>query len=249
MSEELIAPQPVMTDKEIFTYLWPDGHVANPLFGNPAHPKVSPFYVLCPNETCRNRQLGAPKQTHYGNPVSHVATHHEGGRAKLSFLVSIAKKEANGDNTKQASIVQAFSQSSPQDAALHTWITLVCVHNIPITKAKDHAFCMLIVNGAKVGYEMIIDTMLELTLVVEEKIAKEMNGKVGVIMHDGWSKFARHYVCLLAAYLRSTGKRDDLGNEKMEPVITMLTCTTLPQHDVDSECSNCLICISIHKTL
>jgi hypothetical protein len=108
---------------------------------------------------------------------------------------------------------------------------------------------MLIVNGAKVGYEMIIDTMLELTLVVEEKIAKEMNGKVGVIMHDGWSKFARHYVCLLAAYLRSTGKRDDLGKEKMEPVITMLTCTTLPQHDVDSECSNCLIFISIHKTL
>jgi hypothetical protein len=70
---------------------------------------------------------------------------------------------------------------------------------------------MLIVNGAKVGYEMIIDTILELTLIVEEKIAKEMNGKVGVIMHDGWSKFARHYVCLLSAYLRSTGKRDDLG--------------------------------------
>jgi hypothetical protein len=129
MSEELIAPQPVMTDKEIFTYLWPDGHVANPLFGNPAHPKVSPFYVLCPNETCRNRQLGAPKQTHYGNAVSHVATHHEGGRAKLSFLVNKAKKEANGDNMKQASIVQSFSQSSPQDTALHTWITLVCTQH------------------------------------------------------------------------------------------------------------------------
>ena len=49
MSEQLIAPQPVITDKEIFTYLWPDGYVANPLFGNPAHPKLSPFYVTCPN--------------------------------------------------------------------------------------------------------------------------------------------------------------------------------------------------------
>jgi hypothetical protein len=38
--------------------------------------------------------------------------------------------------------------------------------------------------------------MLELSMLVEEKIAKEMEGKNGTIIHDGWSKFARHYVCL-----------------------------------------------------
>ena len=231
------------TDKEIFSFLWPEGHVANPLYGDLAHPKAPPLYVTCPNEACRN-QLGAPKKTHYGNPVTHVATHHEGGRAKLSLLVNQARKEANGDAMKQASIVQAFSQASPQDEALHTWITLVCVHNIPITKAKDGAFCMLI-NGGKVSYQVILDTMLELSLIVEAKIAKELNGKVGVIMHDGWSKFARHYVCLLAVYLNSTGKRDELGIDKMTPVITMLTCTTLPQHDVNCKCSSQFIFISM----
>lgn len=73
--------------------------------------------------------------------------------------------------------------------------------------------------------------MFELTLIVEQKIAKEIKGKKGIIMHDGWSKFARHYVCLLACYLIGSGKRGNDGEEIMEAVTTLLTCTTLPHDD------------------
>ncbi len=55
-------------------------------------------------------------------------------------------------------------------------------------------------------------------------------------MHDGWSKFSRHYVCLLASYLVATSEKDVFGEEVMEGVNTLLTRTILP-HD-DEEYSN-----------
>ncbi len=67
---------------------------------------------------------------------------------------------------------------------------------------------------------------------MEEKIAAEMKGKRGIIMHDSWSKFSRHFVCLLVAYMAATGKQSTDGEEVMEPVMTLLTCTTL-LHDDD----------------
>ena len=66
---------------------------------------------------------------------------------------------------------------------------------------------------------------------MEEKIDAEMKGKRGIIMHDGWSKFSRHFVCLLVAYMALTGKQSTDGEEVMEPVMTLLTCTTLPHDD------------------
>ena len=83
------------------------------------------------------------------------------------------------------------------------------------------------------SYHTLIDTVLLLTMVVEEKIAAEIKGKKGRIMHDGWSKFSRHYVCLLASYLVSDGKRCLDGEIVLCPVTTMLTCTTLPQANDD----------------
>jgi hypothetical protein len=72
--------------------------------------------------------------------------------------------------------------------------------------------------------------IMELSFIVEEMISAEIKGKKGIIMHGGWSKFARHYVCLLASYLIPNGKQDSEGEDVMEPVMTLLTCTTLP-HD------------------
>jgi hypothetical protein len=70
--------------------------------------------------------------------------------------------------------------------------------------------------------------MLELSLIVEEKVAAEMKGKKGTIMHNGWSKYSRHYVCLLATYLVDAGKNDALGQQMMESVNNLMTVTTLP---------------------
>ncbi len=81
------------------------------------------------------------------------------------------------------------------------------------------------------SYTTFINTLMKLSFVVEEKIAGKMNGKKGTIMHNGWSKFSRHYVCLLASYLVATVEKDVFGEEVMEGVNTLLTCTMLPQDD------------------
>ena len=122
----------------------------------------------------------------------------------------------------------------------------MCIHNVPISKVEDKDFVSLLVCEGT-SYHIIVDTMFQLSLIVEKKIASEMKGKKGIIMHDGWSKFARHYLAILACYLVATDKRDRKGEVIMEPVITLLTCTTLPQlaeandADTDGEFNICLV--------
>jgi hypothetical protein len=100
---------------------------------------------------------------------------------------------------------------------------------------NDRKFCEIL-SCDGLSYTTFINTLMELLFVVKEKIAGEMNGKKGTIMHDGWSKFSRHHVCLLVSYLVATGEKYVFGEEVMEGVNTLLTCTTLP-HD-DEEYSN-----------
>lgn len=94
--------------------------------------------------------------------------------------------------------------------------------------------------------------MFELSLIVEAKIQMEMKGKVGTILHDGWSKYSRHYIALLACYMVNTGKRDGNGNKKMKSVITLLTCSTLPYNDNEEgdnhegELATVMLCISYY---
>lgn len=97
-----------------------------------------------------------------------------------------------GKNKMQLDIMSAFNmKASPQDTALYTWMMLVCIHNTPITKIKSADFCNLLCCDS-LSYHTLVDTMLMLTMIVEEKIAAEIKGKKGTIMHDGWSKFSRH---------------------------------------------------------
>jgi hypothetical protein len=53
-------------------------------------------------------------------------------------------------------------------------------------------------------------------------------------MHDRWSKYSRHYECLLATYLIDAGKNDESGQQMMESVNTLMTVTTLPQDEEEN---------------
>lgn len=219
--------EPVKT-KDIFFYLWPAGFEEDPMF-NPNDKKRGehPYFVRCGH--C-GRQTSTSTKTAYGNAVVHAGRHYKGGIAELEQLVR-DKKKAAGKSKKQKTIIQGFNNNaSAQDMALHQWMQLVCVHDISITKMEDKDFSDMLICKS-MSYHVFINTMFELYLIVEEKVAAELNGKKGVIIHDGWSKSSRHYVCLLAAYLIATGKRDSSGEMIMEAVSTLLTCKTLPKQD------------------
>ncbi len=109
---------------------------------------------------------------------------------------------------------------------------------------NDSNFCDVI-NCERASHKIFTNTMLELSLIVEEKIAAEMKGKKGIIMHDGWSKHSRHYVCLLAKYLVDVGKTDALGQKTMESVNTLMTVTTLPQDEEENGKLRCTESIKV----
>jgi hypothetical protein len=78
-------------------------------------------------------------------------------------------------------------------------------HNIPTTVVTSEDFSELLICDG-VSYPILIETMIRLSFVIEEKIAEEAKGKKGTIMFDGWSKFSTHYVALIATYLKGTGE-------------------------------------------
>jgi hypothetical protein len=224
--------------KDIFCTIWPDGYESNPLYYGPEgnyngfYTNQQPVFVVCPK--CATH-LFSSSRTKYSNPTAHLATC-LGGINHLHNLVREAREEDGADNgviSRQVKLREALCMANPQDEALYTWMRLVCLHNTAITKINDQDFCNIL-SCENLLYNTLVETMIELSIVVEEKIAAVMKVKRGTILHDGWSKFARHYVCLLALYLVPTGKKDACGEDVMEAVITMLTCTTLP-HDKEDD--------------
>jgi hypothetical protein len=167
--------------------------------------------------------------------VNHIRTHYS--ENEINTLVGESRIRAGAAVAKkQRDLLGVFNviPTTTQDHALHTWIKLVCIHNVPITKLKDKDFCLCL-NCEGTSYSTVVDVMFQLSLIVEKKVASEMAGKKGIIMHDGWSKFARHYLAIMACYMVSTDKRDHRGLVIMEPVITLLTCTKLPHLEEDND--------------
>ena len=115
-----------------------------------------------------------------------------------------------------------------QEESILSLIQLVTDHDLCPTKVRDESYMRhLKVDG--VAYQTLLDSLVHLMWVVEEKVTKEMIGNKGCILHDGWTRFGRHYVALYAAYLIT---RKDLHNKDFEEhVVTMLACSTLPHND------------------
>jgi hypothetical protein len=119
--------------------------------------------------------------------VAHAKSRYGGEKALHDYVRKMKKENGVASrNLKQLDIYFMYkAKHSAQDRALHHWIQLVCLHNISIMKIKDHNFSSLLISD-EVSYDVFIHTiMLELSMLVEEKIAKEMEGKKETIIHDG----------------------------------------------------------------
>jgi hypothetical protein len=225
------------TNKEIFFTLFPEGYQSNVLFGD-LNPNEQKYYVKCQGK-CNGHITRSSLATAYGNPVTHAKSCY--GESNLLQLVIETRDNNDGDgnsDSKKKKQTELFAsllaKATPSEIALDTWMGLVCLYNTPITRMSDKVFCKYLMCE-ETSYKTFVATMFELSLIVEAKIQKEMEGKVGTILHDGWSKYSRHYIALLACYMVDKGKRDGNNMKKMEPVITLLTCSTLPYNEDEDE--------------
>ena len=219
--------------KEIFFTLFPDGYQPNPLYGD-LNPNEKEYYVTCSGK-CNGNVTKSTSKTAYGNPVIHAKSCYGEANIIQYVLDSRATNDDVGNGASkrqtQSTLFSTFMEKpTPLEFALNIWMGLVCNYNTPITRMGDKVFCSFL-TCEEVSYKTFVATMFELSLIVEAKIQVEMKGKVGTILHDGWSKYSRHYIALLASYMVNTTKRDGNGRKVMKSVITLLTCSTLPYHD------------------
>jgi hypothetical protein len=172
----------------------------------------------CPAPSVISTCLQNIYQNQVLQPISHITTCC-GGVFQLHNLARAAREDASLDNgskaARQQKLRKAICQANPQDLALYRWMKLVCLHNTSIYKINDSNFCD-VHSCKKTPHKTFTNTMLELSLIVEEKKSVEMKGKREIIMHDKWNKYSRHYVCLLPIYLLDTGKIEVLGQEVMQ---------------------------------
>ena len=204
------------TNKEIFFTLFPDGYKSNPLYGD-LNPNELQYYVTCAGK-CRGNVTKSKVKTAYGNPVVHAKSCY--GEANIQQHVRDVRAANNDDvansDSKRQTQTTLFSalidKPTPSEIALNIWMGLVCKYNTPISRMRDKEFSSFL-TCEEISYETFVATMFELSLIVEAKIHVEMKGKVGTILHDGWSKYSRHYIALLASYMVNTGKRDGNGKK------------------------------------
>ena len=135
--------------------------------------------------------------------MKHLVTHL--GQGGLDDIVTQARREyaesrdVDAVKMKRQSLLTQLHLVSDQDKGIYQALKLIVHHLIPISKLKDTTFTEML-KEAPVSIDVLMETMFHLTLVVEEKVSGEMKGKKGTILHDGWTRFGRHYVCLFSAF-------------------------------------------------
>ena len=124
---------------------------------------------------------------------------------------------------KRQTYINECHLATSQDKGIYQALIYAILHNTPLGKFKDKSYTDHLKEETP-SLDVILATMLELTLIVEEKIAAEMKGKKIVITHDGWSRFGRHYVALFVIYCHTPqGGREDAVEQR----IRLLSVSTL----------------------
>lgn len=202
----------------------------------------SKWTATCPKKTC-GAALKWKVGSGWTNPYDHLLACV--GRKNPVGLEELADAEIEKKNRKSQMLLQfvpAPNQVGTQeedgttslrlvgarDKAMATWIELIIAHNLPLDNVTKPIFKKL-VNGSEdekimIGRDLVRDTILMLSYIIEGKVSTEMKSTpVGSIIHDGWSRYGAHYVCLIAVYQKEVRK----GCE--ETVMSMLACSEMPE--------------------
>ena len=72
---------------------------------------------------------------------------------------------------------------NPQEKAINAWLQFIVFEDVPLAKIENDTF-RTNMRFEHTTIKVVVDTMFHLTLLVEKKLAAEMKGKKGMILHD-----------------------------------------------------------------
>ena len=111
-------------------------------------------------------------------------------------------KGGNGMMKKWLSSGEQIHIPNDEDADLLMWIELIVTKGIPLESVRDETMRKYLGKKAY-AVETVRDVLLATQFLVEKAIAAEMKeAGVGAIVHDGWTKYSAHFVCVLGSYMR-----------------------------------------------
>ena len=184
--------------------------------------------LQCPRPGCK-KVIHFVKGCGYSNPFSHLIACY-GSYDNVITLFDEAKK-AQAMNNVESSISSYFQASLATDIMkdLFSWIRFIVTTNSPVAICENEEYREFSKCNHNFGHERVNDVILELTKIVEQKIAKEIKStQCGAIMHDGWTLSGNHYIGLYATYMTKVRRIED-GKEvtKVVPNTTLVSCSPM----------------------
>ena len=95
----------------------------------------------------------------------------------------------------QSNIFSSMCATNPQDDAAFSMMEMVTKEDVSPHKLSKESFRKHL-NFDPLNYRTFVDLMLELTWVVNKKLAVEMADNKGTILHDAWTRYGRNYLAL-----------------------------------------------------
>lgn len=142
---------------------------------------------------------------------------------KMTHFFPGHKKRKAEDDMKQ--LQQNLRITVDKDIRLYKIIRMIIFENWPLSCVENSNYCDLLglekgSNSTDFSRSLVRNVILVMRFLVEQKISAALKAaKIGSIIHDGWTKFSVHYMCLLVT----------IQPEKKPPQILMLACSELPQ--------------------
>lgn len=168
----------------------------------------------CPNTACKESEgrLKVKDKTGLGNIFKHLQTCLCGGQNE-SAKVELEKIYKDKKSKSRNAITPWFTTSTGElaykrgtlnfkEKELYKWIKMIVFKNWPLASVEDSDYRSFGETENSFSKKTVKDVIIVMARLVVEKISVEMKTATrGAIIHDGWSKFGRHYVCLFATYI------------------------------------------------
>ena len=137
------------------------------------------------------------------------------GKGDQDVVLEMFQVATQRKKLKQALVLDSFSSSivtsndltavdsppSKYDEELYEWLVLIIVKNNPLSIVVDTQYRAILKHEKVFSCQLLRQIIFKVRNLVKEKLRKELkSSKVGSILHDGWTKFSKHYMCLLACF-------------------------------------------------
>ena len=138
-------------------------------------------------------------------------------------------------HTMQNKLIDSIPMENPKDKTLFRVIKIICDHNMLFNKVRHKRHMELLAEIQPASHEKIVDKMLQLSIIIEQKRSAELKGKKGIFRHDGWNRRGTHFVALMAFYVIYWDVEED-GNKIEKLEINFISFPTLlHNYEADDE--------------